>query len=415
MAWRIDESVLRGEIDNRTRDRVTGRIWFEGLARPVELALTGNAWRDLAGLRLEFVNPVAVKKPLSADEVAGFAARQTGVVGDCTASRRVKVPEVTMDELMDLYRQRKPFPWHWGNSLYLEWFSDTNGRVVIESASFLLTVSPDIAWDMTPEEEAVQRRKNAKAMGGFMQQLGAAVTGEDGIEGEAFEDTAWNAQKPQSEAEAEKMQEDSDRLADRINARLKREGPDADYEKILAEELGRRAQERGELPPTPQEEAKRAEWIDEMNRAAEEALAKPDPELEEEVRRKHPLAEKAFEWSVRLMKEPEARGWVPLDVGEEHPLIELGASAAKAGAKLAGALNGPEWPPTVDACGGVIVRLKRAREFLDDTLRAAEACAEEGLAEGKWLTAVRTEGEEMAGECDALIAELRAKLERGCD
>jgi len=26
MAWRIDESVIRGEIDNRTRDRVTGRI-----------------------------------------------------------------------------------------------------------------------------------------------------------------------------------------------------------------------------------------------------------------------------------------------------------------------------------------------------------------------------------------------------
>jgi hypothetical protein len=85
MAWRIDQSVIRGEIENRTRDRVTGRIWFEGRDGPVELDLTGNAWRDLAGRRLEFVNPVAVKPPLSADEVAGFAQRQSGAIGDCTA------------------------------------------------------------------------------------------------------------------------------------------------------------------------------------------------------------------------------------------------------------------------------------------------------------------------------------------
>ena len=28
MAWRIDRHVVRGEIDNRTRGRVTGLIWF---------------------------------------------------------------------------------------------------------------------------------------------------------------------------------------------------------------------------------------------------------------------------------------------------------------------------------------------------------------------------------------------------
>ena len=206
MAWRIDESVIRGEIDNRTRDRVTGRIWFEGRAEPVELNLTGNAWRDLAGRRLEFVNPVAVKKPLSADDIDGFATRQTGTIGDCTASRKVKVPEVTMDELMELFKQRKPFPWHWGNSLHLEWFSETNGRVVIESASYLLTVSPDMTWDMTADEEAAQQRTNAGAMGGFIQQLGEAVASEEG--GALGEDKGWNEGAPQSEAEAEKMQHD---------------------------------------------------------------------------------------------------------------------------------------------------------------------------------------------------------------
>ena len=87
MAWRIDEEVIRGEIDNRTRGRVTGRIWLAGRNAPVELDLAGNAWRDLAGRRLEFVNPEpkAGQFPLE-----GFAARPTGVIGDCTASRKVK-------------------------------------------------------------------------------------------------------------------------------------------------------------------------------------------------------------------------------------------------------------------------------------------------------------------------------------
>ena len=57
MAWRIDGAVVRGELDNRVRGRVTGRIWFAGRAEPVVLELEGNCWRDLAGRRLEFTNP----------------------------------------------------------------------------------------------------------------------------------------------------------------------------------------------------------------------------------------------------------------------------------------------------------------------------------------------------------------------
>ncbi|HTO05356.1 MAG TPA: hypothetical protein VL069_16730 [Opitutus sp.] len=91
MAWRIDEHVTRGEIDNRIRDCVTGRIWFFGRDEPVILALTGNAWRDLAGHRLEFVNPEP-KPGLS----PSFAAHQRGTTGDITASRKVRVPDIPM-------------------------------------------------------------------------------------------------------------------------------------------------------------------------------------------------------------------------------------------------------------------------------------------------------------------------------
>ena len=94
MAWRIDRNVIRGEIDNRTRGRVTGKIWFVGRDEPVELALAGDAWRDLAGRHLAFVN-----RTPRAGNMDGFAARQTGVIGDCTASRKVKVPEIPLEQI----------------------------------------------------------------------------------------------------------------------------------------------------------------------------------------------------------------------------------------------------------------------------------------------------------------------------
>lgn len=411
MAWRIDESVVRGEIDNRVRGRVTGRIWFAGRAEPVELDLAGNCWRDLAGRRLEFVNP----EPQPGD-LKGIAPRQTGKIGDCTASRKVKVPDIPMSQIGEYYAAKKKWTWHWGNSLYLEWFSDRNGRVVIESATFQLTISPDIAWDMTPAEEEKQRGANAEGMSDFMQRLGEAVMEERRAKGEPIDDTPpeWN-ERPQTEEEAEKMQADSDRLADRIQARMEREGADADYEKILEEELERRSRERGEKPLTPEEEAKRAEWIDEMNRMAEEALANPDPEVEEEMRKKHPLAEQAFELSVRVRKETRRRKWVPKDANQEHPVVELADSTMIASAKFAGALGGGSWPPPVDFCAGKIVRLKKARDYLDDALRAAEACAEDKLTDVAWLAEVQRELRELAQASDELVAELRARLGRGFD
>ncbi len=172
MAWRVEEHVIRGEIDNRTRDRVHGRIWFAGRAEPVELELAGNAWRDLAGRRLEFVNPDAPTPGLA----ESLAPRQLGVVGDITASRKVKVPEIPLEQIGDYYGQKKPFPWHWGNCLYLEWFSEKNGRVVIETALFRLSIDPEVTWEMTPAEELEQRRANGDALDGFIKRLGGSST-----------------------------------------------------------------------------------------------------------------------------------------------------------------------------------------------------------------------------------------------
>ena len=59
MAWRIEEQVARGEIDNRTPGRVVGKIWLAGREEAVDLELEGNPWRDLAGHVLKFSNPDA--------------------------------------------------------------------------------------------------------------------------------------------------------------------------------------------------------------------------------------------------------------------------------------------------------------------------------------------------------------------
>src|SRR6476646_5587169 len=49
MAFRIHDSVVRGEIDNRTKGIISGKIWVEGRDQPVILNLKGNAHPDLAG------------------------------------------------------------------------------------------------------------------------------------------------------------------------------------------------------------------------------------------------------------------------------------------------------------------------------------------------------------------------------
>ncbi len=105
MAWRSEEQLVRGEIDNRPPGRVTGRIWLAGRDEAVELELDGNPWRDLAGHLLKFTNPEV--KPA---EGARLAADQQGVVGDMTASRKVKIPDCSVGEFRAFHIAKQPFP-----------------------------------------------------------------------------------------------------------------------------------------------------------------------------------------------------------------------------------------------------------------------------------------------------------------
>ena len=441
MAWRIDEFLIRGEIDNRERGRVTGALWFWGRDEPVVLDLLGDAWRDLAGRRLLFVNPTP--KPASAAAHASLAARQHGQVGDITASRKVKVPDVPMDEVAAYYERREPFPWHWGNSLYLEWFTPAQGRVVIESASYQLVIDPESTWDMTPEEDDQQHVANAAALQDFVAREAAAL-----LESEAREfaeegddddggDDGFEPNRPMTEAEAETLQARSDQLNDRVIARLEREGlENADLEQIIAEELERARRERGEPPLSAAEREelrlRNAELFAAAEAALEDVAALEDDwdafttDVDEDDGNDdasawtedavgdgngHPLARRGFALSVRVMEGLREGNTFPTEGSAEHPVIELMASTSRAGAKLAGALNRTEWPPEIEDAALCIVWLKKVADHLADALMAAAACRSDQLLDGAWLAEIETEIRAITVETEALIRELRARLD----
>jgi hypothetical protein len=151
MAYRLDKAVIRGEISNTTPDQVTGQIWLVGLKNPLTISLEGNCLRDLAGCTLSFVNP----HPRPERDVDGLCPLQEGQTGEMTASRKVRVPLIHEDELMEYIQEKKAVPSRLANSLYLEWFSTKNGRVVVEGTDFQLTIS-EPAWGMTAEAEKEQ-------------------------------------------------------------------------------------------------------------------------------------------------------------------------------------------------------------------------------------------------------------------
>jgi hypothetical protein len=420
MAWRIDEQLVRGEIDNRVRGRVTGRLWFLGRAEPVILDLRGDAWRDVAGHFIRFTNPGP--KPGASDALAGFATVQRGVVGDITASRRVKVPDCPMEEVLRLVRAGKRFPWHWGNSLYLEWHGEQNGRVVIESAAYRIEIDPDAAWRMSAAEERAQREANEHAARESIERMAEAIsmssleTPEDPDE----DDTPQSAAEAAADAEQARM----DLLLDRVQARMEREraaGRDPDLAQVMDEERARLRRERGEPDPaplSPEEEAERAEWIAEMNAAAEEALdaSAADAWNDEGFRdeRWHPLVERCNALTHRLRDQSHARGWLGDDDIEEHPLRAVMDGVMIAGGKLAGALgtldDASDWPPDPLCAGSTLTRLKKARGHLRDALGGLDVADEQDLADAEWRREAREEIEDILSEVRRLISEVRAVL-----
>lgn len=360
MAFRIHDSVVRGEIDNRQRGVVRGKVWVHGRAEPVVLELRGNAHPDLAGCLLTFTNPQPITPHHHLDSLNPV---QRGTIGDLTASRRVRVFDIPFAEALAMLERKEKPPEHMANSLYLEWFSDANGRVVIESADYQLTISAP-EWRLTPGED---EQRAAEAEAGFEGFMGKVSQTLEEARFQPPED------RPMNEFEWEKSFKESDALTDKFIELQEKYGDREDFEEIAAREMGWDK-------PVEEDPEREAFDVEEMNRICEEAVnnpPQPNPLTEgvDWVTDKHggishPLEVRIRESSVVLWKWCKEEGL--LGENGDADLHDMIFKLQCCGAKCAGALGGLAYEDDLRQPGFVVAGLKRALALLHESIAAAE-------------------------------------------
>ena len=369
MAFRIHDSVVRGEIDNRVKGKVRGRIWLEGRKRPMLLQLKGNACADLAGCRLTFANP---KKRIIDSSLSSLAAVQRGSIGDLTASRKVRVHDEPVPESMELDEREEKPPEHVANCLYLEWFSDANGRVVLESTDYELTISAP-EWTLTAAEAEERARQSAAGMEGFMHRLTENI--ERHKRGQKDPEEKWD------EYDYEKLMKECDARTEKYLELLDKYGESAEGEGIINREMGW-ASDR-----TEEESEEENRRVAELNAADLECLNEPafepDPHREgidwirtEDGDLRHPLQHRCFESAVRFWKKTEELG---LEESMDKNLADFICEFQTTGAKLAGALDGIARGEGHDEPGFTVACLKRALDHLHKSQAGLEAVAPKKL------------------------------------
>lgn len=151
MAWRPNQFVIDGVLDNTVPNKVTGWIQFKGLSDKVTFDLAGNFHRDIRGAKIRLKGDGSGADETEAKKyMEGFSLRQSGSVGDITAG----------------------FPPHdYGSAPYAEWYSDENGRVVIELEPDQLEVigMPIPACESDPISREEQGRNMANFLGKLAQ------------------------------------------------------------------------------------------------------------------------------------------------------------------------------------------------------------------------------------------------------
>ena len=370
MAWRLNKAVIRGEIDNRIKGVVTGKIWLVGVADPIDLQLEGDCWRDMAGCLLTFENPNPQKAD---DEHSDLNLHQGGLVGDMTASRKVRVLEIPVEEAYRMCKRGEKPPEHMGNCLYLEWYSDFNGRVVIESTNYQITIS-EPAWLMTEAEEVEQRETNSEAIVKWMERLTGAISATERKEEiEAAEDREWSPDDdaPMDEFEWEKFMKESDKRTDKMMELYEKyDGVEAEErERLIAREMGwepieeyLKAKEAGEIPEKDWDIPDLDEVPDPQPNPLTEGI---DWVRNERGHPVHPLYNQMFEIVTGMWHDCEDLGLI----GEngDQAVRDMVFASQRVNAKLAGALNSI-WMDH-DRDGGCIVAcLKRSLKYFNETM-----------------------------------------------
>ncbi|MGD0572901.1 MAG: DUF2958 domain-containing protein [Sedimentisphaerales bacterium] len=152
MAWRPTQYLIEGELDNTNPGKVTGWMKFAGKKDKVTFDLEGNFHRDIRGAKIHFCNDADADSDEAQGYMDGLASHQTGKTGDITAGLPPK-------DYVD-------YP-------YIEWYSNENGRVVIELEPLQIEVvgTPIPALESDP----VSRREQAGNMASFLCGLASSL------------------------------------------------------------------------------------------------------------------------------------------------------------------------------------------------------------------------------------------------
>jgi hypothetical protein len=126
---------------------------FAGIKEPVTFDLVGDFHRDIRGAKIHLTNPSPAEYCEEMEEyMEGFATHQTGVVGDITAG----LP-----------------PQDYAGYPYIEWFSDQNGRIVLElDPKQVEVIGTPLAWE---NEKPTSRDEQARNMGNWLTKLSEAI------------------------------------------------------------------------------------------------------------------------------------------------------------------------------------------------------------------------------------------------
>lgn len=245
MAIRLGEFVRSGTIDCSVKGVITGEIFVEGVEGPMELNLKGTPHPDIAGCVLTFSNP---EIDLLDGEIADYLElKQTGFAGDMSAAQKRKVLSMPLEEFSLATEEEREAATVWKNTLYLEWFSHYNGRIVIEAV--------DYEWDIDlprwtlGEEDVIEQAELSKAA--MEMHLNFAVeifqetneeirAAEEEIDPKANDEFTWEKRLQESDKRADafhalmeeaRTPEEMESLAERAYSDLGEEPePDFDYE-----------------------------------------------------------------------------------------------------------------------------------------------------------------------------------------
>jgi hypothetical protein len=361
MAWRVDEAVEHGLIDNTVEGLTTGKIWLVGRDEPLILSLDGDCWRDLAGSVLEFENP----NPVAMPEAAELDTEQTGIVGDITASRKARIPEISEEEMDECERRGRDIPFCWRNVLYMEWFSEINGRVLIEAAGYDLKISGK-EWEMDEDQEEAQKLANLSAMRDFLAQVIRRTHPEDEPAG------TGGSSGELDEYEWEERLKESDRLTDAYQEVLEKyiEDPDSERKEAFAMGwdglLGEMAErdEGGGNDEDGFDDDERDMFSQSWRSSPDDGDEEDDDEDEEDwLENSHPLQAKAHEVALRSF---DLAGRSGEPDGPEQRLV---SNLMQVSAKLAGVLHGRGSGYEPEA-GFVLAVLKRCLGWINESVGA---------------------------------------------